>query len=348
MLRTFARERLAEAGELDEARLAHAEAMAGIAARASMEDRQRVWTDTKIVAMLDDMRAAIDTFLELRPSRAAWMTVALVLTWRATGRISEGMRWTAAAMDANPGLTQERSWLLRAHASLLVEAGNRKEAERIYEQSISIDKSRGATSALPFGPAVIQMLVGDYPASEGPLRRLIQDYMQTGDTRLGAAFLNTLASSLLHRGRTEEARELAQRSVEIRRSSTLQYHGALDTLAQAHALLGDADEARICWLEATPMAIQQGAAIDTSGCFEGLALAAGMRKKKETALRLHFCAEHLLTDVDLRYEEPIAPKLRELVARLQEEFGPEIALKLRAEGEALSPAEALHLAATEG
>jgi hypothetical protein len=73
-----------------------------------------------------------------------------------------------------------------------------------------------------------------------------------------------------------------------------------------------------------------------------------MREKKEVALRLHHCAEHLLADLDIRYSEPLEPKLWDLLARLQEEVGPELAARLRADGEALSPTEALELAATEG
>jgi len=352
ILRGFARERLADAEELDEARLAHAELIVSVAERAGVDyEKSHVWIRTKIATMIDDIRAALGTLLELRPSRAAWLTTALLLTWRSSGRISEGLRWTTAALEANPDPTEERSWVLCAYASLLQDLGKREEAERWFLEAVAIAESAGdpgMSIELPFAPAVVQNLLGDHEAAEGALRRAVDEFTRRDDPPRVALFLNSLAMTLLYQGRTQEARELAERSVQIRRSESVRYHNALDTLAQAHALLGDAEQARACWLEVTSLAMEEGVAINTIGCLEGLAYVAAMRGKKETALRLHHCAEHLLAEVDIQYAEPLAPQLRDLVARLQEEFGPELAARLRAQGDALTPADALLLATTEG
>jgi hypothetical protein len=80
----------------------------------------------------------------------------------------------------------------------------------------------------------------------------------------------------------------------------------------------------------------------------GLALVAGMRGKKGVAMRLHYCAERLGAEFNGSYNEPIAPKEAELLARLEAEAGPEAAAKLRAEGEALTPEGAVLLAEREG
>jgi predicted ATPase/DNA-binding CsgD family transcriptional regulator len=352
MLRVFARERLASSGELDDARLAHAELMVRVAERASLDyEEGHVWVRTKFASMVDDMRAALRTLLELRPSRAAWLATALIYLWQFSGRISEGLRWTTAALEANPGPTQERSWLLLAYACLLVDADRREEAEQRFLEAVSIAGSAGdpgMSSELPFPPAVVAMLLGDFAGSEEARRRAVEEFTRRGDLRRSALFLNSLAATLIYQGRLQEARELAERSVEIRRSESVRYHNALDTLAQAHALLGDAEQARACWLEATPLAMQEGVAIYTIKCLEGLAFVAGMRGKKQTALLLHHCAEHLLAEVDIRYTEPLAPKLRDLMARLHKEVGPELAARLRVEGEALTPTDALELAAADG
>jgi predicted ATPase/DNA-binding CsgD family transcriptional regulator len=352
MLRAFARERLADAGELEQARLAHAELIVSVAERAGLDyEEGHAWDQTKTATMVDDIRAALGTLVELRPSRAAWLATALLLTWRFSGRISEGLRWMTAVLEANPGPTRERGWVLCAYASLLQDLGRREDAERWFLEGLAIVESAGDPSMggdLPFAPAVVQNLLGDHEAAEGALRRAIDELTRRGDLRRAALFLNGLAMTLLYQGRTHEARELAERSVEIRRSASVRVHNALDTLGQAHALLGDAEQARACWLEAAPLAMQEGVGIFTIGCLEGLALVAGMRGKIETALRLHHCAERLLAEVDIRYAEPLAPKLQDLVVRLQEEVGPALAARLRAEGAALTPADALLLAATEG
>lgn len=351
LLKAFARERLASSGELDDARLAHAELIIRVAERANLDDDYSGWAGTRMAALMDDLRAALGTLVDLRPSRAAWLATALILTWRNSGRISEGLRWTTAALEVNPGPTQERRWLLLAYAGHLVDAGRREEAEQWFLEAMAIEGSAGdpdMRSEMPFAPSVVQYLLGDYAAAEGTLRRAVEEFTQKGDRRRVALFLNGLAMTLLYQGRLREARELAERSVEIRRSESIRVHNSLDTLAQAHALIGDAEQARACWLEATPLAIHGGVAVITMACLEGLAFVAGMRGKTEPSLRVHACAEHLLAEVDIQYTEPLAPTLRKLMARLTEEVGPERAARLRAEGEALSATEALRLAATEG
>jgi len=46
--------------------------------------------------------------------------------------------------------------------------------------------------------------------------------------------------------------------------------------------------------------------------------------------------------------EPLAPKVRELVGRLENRVGPQLAARLRAEGEALVIDEAIQMARSEG
>src|SRR5713226_2062905 len=261
--------------------------MVQVAERAGLEEEDHLLVRTNMAAMVDDMRAALGTLLELRPRRAAWLAVALLLTWRLSGRISEGLRWTTAALEANPDQTHERSWVLRAYAVLLLDLGRREEAEKWFLEAVSIAESAsdpGMSGALPFHPTVVMRLLGDHAAAEGALRRAAEEFTRRGEPLRAAHFLNGLAMTLLYQGRTLEAREVAERSVEIRRSESVLVSGPLDTLAQACALLGDTEQARASWLEATSLALQEGAAISKSVCLEGLAFVAGMRGKKETAL----------------------------------------------------------------
>jgi hypothetical protein len=79
-----------------------------------------------------------------------------------------------------------------------------------------------------------------------------------------------------------------------------------------------------------------------------LALVAGLRGKKEVALRLHYFAERLMAEVSGAYDDPISPKEAEVMALLEADAGPEAAIRLRAESEALTPEMAIRLAESEG
>ena len=74
-----------------------------------------------------------------------------------------------------------------------------------------------------------------------------------------------------------------------------------------------------------------------------------MRRRTAVALKLHGCADQLLTQASDSYvAEPLAPKVRELVGRLENQVGPQLAALLRAEGEALVIDEAIQMARSEG
>ena len=112
---------------------------------------------------------------------------------------------------------------------------------------------------------------------------------------------------------------------------------SLDTLAQAYALLGDLDQARQCWLEAVESGLEIGWKNGIPFCLFGLALVAGLEGDKESALRFHFAGERLNAEFNIRYVDPIARPEAELMTRLKEEVGQELAERLRSESEAQEP-----------
>ena len=83
-------------------------------------------------------------------------------------------------------------------------------------------------------------------------------------------------------------------------------------------------------------------------CLEGLAFAAGRRGRTTVSIRLHRCGHYLLAETDERYEQPLAPRLNDLIAQLHSEVGPEAVARLRTDGQALSVQEAIQLAKVDG
>jgi plasmid maintenance system antidote protein VapI len=55
-----------------------------------------------------------------------------------------------------------------------------------------------------------------------------------------------------------------------------------------------------------------------------------------------------MAEVSGAYDDPISPKEAEVMALLEADAGPEAAIRLRAESEALTPEMAIRLAESEG
>jgi predicted ATPase/DNA-binding CsgD family transcriptional regulator len=354
ILRAFALEQLEDAGELEVARLSHADRMVWLGERIDMVPRQGLALRAKAVAMTDDIRAAIGKLLEVDPRRAAWLCAGMRLTWIWSGRAPEGLHWSELALAANPNPSPERCWNLYLQASVLAELGRREEARAWFakaEELAGLPEHAALRTTFLISRALIIDQLGDVEAAYRLQLEAIQAFSLEGDGWSLARALNHTAMSLLFLDRPAEAREFAERGVEVRRRvdpTTLFY--VLDTLAQVHAFLGELDQAKQCWLQAAEQCRDMGWGSEGPlyPSLFGLALVAGRRGKKQVALRLHYCAERLMSELNGSYNEPISPKEAELLARLEADAGPDAAAGLRAEGEALTPELAVLLAESEG
>jgi tetratricopeptide (TPR) repeat protein len=350
IVREFSRARLKESGNSEEARLKYAERMVWLAEQSGLVVERRF---AKVAAMVDDIRAALVTLVDLRPKRAAWLAGTLRWFWANGGRLVEGLHWTAVALEAYPTSSMERCWALYGQAILLLRSGRLAETKLSLEEAISLtglpecDEMRGE---LFLAQAIVHGGLGDYAAAEGVDRKAIDELTRRGQSHRATLVTNDLATVLLLQGRIVEAQELAKRCLErLRQSNLSQIHFVVETLAQTHAFLGDVDQARACWLESAASLSPDGAeVIGAAVCLEGLAFTAGRREKIEVALRLHSCANRVFNEAEYHYTEPFAPKVYAYMEQLQAEVGPEVAARLLAEGESLTIQRALELANAEG
>jgi tetratricopeptide (TPR) repeat protein len=302
--------------------------------------------------MVDDTRAAMSTLLSANPKRAALLCAAMTQTWIWSGRAIEALQWSERTLAANPVQSTERCWNLFMHARLLAVLG-RGDESRAYlaeAEAEAVPEPLSVRAHFMLVRAVCHHALGDRKATTSGWQDAIEAFTQIGDEHNLARALNHRAMSMLWAGRVAEARQLAQRAIEIRRRVHPQRVGpATDTMAQAHAFLGELDQAKERWIEAfeSELDLGWGRGVTIHDALFGLALVAGVRGKNQLALRLHYCAERTMSDVGGIYEEPISPKEGELIARLEAHAGPEAAAALRAEGESLIPEEALRLAKAE-
>jgi hypothetical protein len=128
-LKAFALEQLATSGDLKAAQRSHAERIVWLAERLDVMLNARPTTPrAKMLAMVDDVRAAMGWLIEADPRRAAWLSFAMNQTWIWSGRALEALHWSERTLAAAPDQSAERCWNLFSHASLLAELGRDEEA----------------------------------------------------------------------------------------------------------------------------------------------------------------------------------------------------------------------------
>lgn len=337
-LRAFAVQRLDEAGEVDEVRLDHAEHMVSVVEASGPDGDPAV--RRKVTAMVDDVRAALTTLLRVRPVRALVLSDAMMPTWRHEGRYEEGLAWNDQALAANPKPSAQRCRSLFQQALTLIDLGRSNDALEVLHQAEAIADSQGSEELRQKTLLVrgnCHFLAGDLQSALRLGEEAIDWYEKQGDEGRLASARNGTAITLLSMGRLREGANLSQQAIGSQQRATPNRMASLDTLAQAHALLGDLDQARQCWLEAVESGLEIGWKNGIPFCLFGLALVAGLEGDKEAALRFHFAAERLNAEFNIRYVDPIAKPEADLIARLTDEIGAEVVERLRSESQAQEP-----------
>jgi predicted ATPase/DNA-binding CsgD family transcriptional regulator len=337
-LRAFAIQLLDEAGELEPVRLDHAVRMVSLVESGGSGANAAV--RGKVTAMVDDVRAALTILLRERPQQALLLSDVMMPTWRYEGRYQEALAWNEQALAANAEPSAQRCRNLFQQAYTLIDIGLLDEAETYRQHAEAIADSVGneelRTQTL-IVRANCHFLAGDFESGLRFSQEALQAFEREGDEDRLAVARNQTAMTVLSMGRLREGADLARQALESQTRATPNRMATLDTLAQAHALLGELDQARQCWLEAVESGIEIGWRNGIPFCLFGLALVAGLEGDKESALRFHFAGERLNAEFNIRYVDPIARPEAELVARLKDEVGRELAERLRSDSEAPEP-----------
>lgn len=348
LIKAFARRQLRETGEFDQVARMHADYVVGVIEAVDvLRGPGRATPREKAFAMVDDVRAALQTLLTADPERAVWLNACMGTSWTAGGRTEEGLAWSETTLAASLQPSRARCWGLMKQAVLLAEAGRRDEARSRLHEAEAIADGPGAEEL--HHETLVQRVycydaIGDPDAAQELRDEAIREFERRGEDEKVIITLNHSAMMLLYAGRPVEAKPLAMRAVELRRKSRRgRLPGLLDTLAQAHVMCGEVEAARRCWLEGLEPAI--GTTWELAGVLYGLALVIGMAGNGEVALRFHFAGEQILADINAStYADPVAPLESELIARLESELGQEVVERLRTESATLTPESLLALA----
>jgi predicted ATPase len=154
-IRQYAADRLAEAGEAEQAKQRHAAAFLQLAER-----------ERELPVLLreqDNFRAALDHALAAGGETGPRLARALGGFWLARGLFQEGQAWLERALAVRPADERLRAELLRLLGALLYAAGDMGRAQAALAEALQVAAAAGAPSV----QARIQVLLADIHAMQG-------------------------------------------------------------------------------------------------------------------------------------------------------------------------------------
>ena len=237
-IREYALDRLAERGELEEARRLHAAHFLEVVETAEPElarANQAVWLE-RLDQETGNIRTAITWALEAGETELALrFGGALVRFWSIRGYMSEGREWLHDALenaDGAPFVVRARAEFAAGYGALGL--GELSEAESHFRRSLEFSSGNtGAEAAARAQLAWIAMTSlndGDTDVA-GLATASLRGAREVDDKRTAAGALGTLAELALRRGDTEEALALLDEGLALRR-------GLGDARLIANSLLG--------------------------------------------------------------------------------------------------------------
>lgn len=221
-LREFAAERLAERGEIEPMRRAHAAYVRAVAEEARphlVGADQAAWLD-RLEAEHDNVRAALAWSLDggdredaLRLAGSLWRF------WYVRGHLSEGRSWIERAIAHRDGRPPDLVGDVLDGAGMLAEAQGAADAATAFlEEALLIRKTSGSDEGIA-GTLVIlgnlQQYQGDYESAERHFREAAELARDAGAERQLANAVSSLGDIAMWRGDHDAARQLLEDGLDL-------------------------------------------------------------------------------------------------------------------------------------
>ncbi|MQA88620.1 MAG: protein kinase [Gemmatimonas sp.] len=248
-IRTFAREKLLEAGDLATARADHAAYFCALAEREepALTGNGQLASSDLLEAEHDNLHMALlfaaemeDVELGLRLTSALWRF------WIVRGHVDEGRRWIEQflEMPADGIDARIRARELHAAGSLAQHAGDNHRAAAWLDDGLKLWREIGdekGTAAALVARAWVACELSDLDTGENLSREGLEIAQRLGDRRSTALALNNLGWVAMYRGDGERARNLHRQSLDLRRElgDRRGIAFALANLADAHLLCSE-------------------------------------------------------------------------------------------------------------
>ena len=232
----FARQKLAEAGEVSELSQRQLGWLRGLAAAADLTGPdQGAWLDV-LDAELDNIQAGLEWGVTAAPGPMLELAGALASFWQARGHIGLGRSWLVAALTAaGPGADPALRAIALDGAGRLAGVHADHQAQRRYqEESLAIWRELGeaARVAACLGDlGTVAHILGEYPAARAMFAEALDLATGAGAPLETGAALSGLGRLALHTGDLEGATEYYRAAMDT-------FSGAGD-LRRASLILGN-------------------------------------------------------------------------------------------------------------
>ncbi len=293
-VRQFARDRLRESGEIEEARRRHASEFLGLAERAyagriSEEDR---WSAT-LEADHDNLRVALDVLREADPEQHLRMAGALGWFWQARSYLIEGREQLTAALAATPP-EPARAARARARtgiAGLLAWQGEAEDAAAAWREALQIWREVGDEQELALaleGAGWADFVAGQDERALATFEEHMRVQRASGDPhRINRAMVGVgqLAVAL---DRVDQARECSSAILAYCKvyPNTRSEHLAFHYLADCALIEQNFAESLRLYRESLRLALILGDHVEIGFEVQGIAMSLAGLGDAEAALRL--------------------------------------------------------------
>ncbi len=240
-IRVYARQRLSEMDDPDRVRRRHLEFHVGLAGRAQAGltgGQPEPWV-ARLSADLDDLRAAMDSAVEVRDLRAlVALTEPVVRFWFERGLSGEVHRRLHDAADA-PGVpADERVRALMAAAALALAGSEPASAHRSASQAVDVARAAdvGGALAVGLGQRAFSGVLSGLSTSEqvdADVEEALQHAERCEDASTHAYVLAFAGAALAHHRSIDAGCRLFEQAVEVCEANDLAFQ-----LPAAHASLG--------------------------------------------------------------------------------------------------------------
>ncbi|MBA2586030.1 MAG: tetratricopeptide repeat protein, partial [Chthoniobacterales bacterium] len=287
-LRQYGAERLAEAGEEEDARERHFAHCLAVAERAYA---QRIEEEASSLALLetnhDDFRAAL-RWVRSRPRDLLRLASALGWFWHLRSHYREGRGWLEEALALNPAeRSRETARALWALSMILNWSGEVAAARPLADQSLALWRENGDPLELALALESIgysQFMAGEYSEALRSMEDCLESYRKLGSAKLITRGRVAVGQMLVALGDVERTEPLARETLaEGRAQGEAKFvHFSLHYLGDCALWRGDASKAVAIYGESLRAALDYGNEMEAATEMQGMAMGlAGSGKEEE-------------------------------------------------------------------
>jgi non-specific serine/threonine protein kinase len=328
-IREYGLEQLAEAGEDERAREAHARWARGLAETAEPElwgaDQER-WLDT-LESEHDNLRAALTWTLERDPNSALLIAGSLWWFWQTRGYLTEGRAWLERALAAGPEASPELIGAARLGAAFLAAMQGDGEAATAHAEAgfalASAGEDRAFTGRAYFTRSFVAGSRGDHETAARHAEEALAVIRESGNEAWLPFALNRLGVEMYEAGDWTRAGTLFQEALDRWRAADQPWglSTALDNLAACARAQGDDGRATTLYKESLVFSHRQGDRWGEVESLSGLAGIAAAHGQGEMAARLFAAADALRVSIGLKLQRYVQVEFDRAVAAVRRELG---------------------------